>query len=106
MVGNKVALGLPDHYLARTGYKSQQTSEPEDPNRPNNLWHPVEGDHGAHGKFDRRTHQKSYALWADLNRPWLGLGLAALAGASFFFVPHVCGGSSPKEEGKVRRRTA
>jgi NAD(P)-dependent dehydrogenase (short-subunit alcohol dehydrogenase family) len=106
IVGNKVAPGVLDHYLARTGYKSQQTSEPEDPNRPNNLWHPVEGDHGAHGNFDRRAPQKSYALWADLNRLWLGLGLAAVAGASLFFVPHVRGESSSKEEEKVRRRTA
>jgi len=36
IVGNKVAPGLLDHYLARTGYESQQTDEPADPNRPNN----------------------------------------------------------------------
>ncbi len=42
IVGNKIAPGLLDHYLARTGYKSQQTGEPEDPSRPNNLWTPVD----------------------------------------------------------------
>src|SRR6266704_132303 len=31
IVGNKVAPRLADHYLARTGYDSQQTNEPADP---------------------------------------------------------------------------
>src|ERR1051326_6836108 len=47
IVGNKLAPGLLDRYLGKTGFKSQQTSEPEDPNRPNNLWEPVKGDHGG-----------------------------------------------------------
>ena len=44
IVANKVAPGALDHYLGRTGFRSQQTSEPEDPHRPDNLWKPVEGD--------------------------------------------------------------
>src|SRR5947208_2753238 len=43
---NKVAPGFADRYLARTGYDAQQTDEPADPNRPDNLWEPVPGDHG------------------------------------------------------------
>jgi len=80
IVGNKVAPSALDHYLGKTGYDSQQTSEPEDPNRPNNLWQPVGGDHGAHGTFDDRAHPHSYELWADLNRFWIGIGAAATAG--------------------------
>lgn len=80
IVGNKVAPSALDHYLGKTGYDSQQTNEPEDPNRPNNLWHPVAGDHGAHGAFDDRAHPHSYELWADLNRLWIGIGAAATAG--------------------------
>jgi len=38
IVGNKFAPGILDHYLGRTGYKSQQTSEPEDPKRPRRSW--------------------------------------------------------------------
>ena len=86
IVGNKLAPGLLDHYLGRTGYKAQQTAEPEDPNRPDNLWTPMDGDHGAHGTFDERVYENSYELWADLNRVWLGLGLAAIASASCFLV--------------------
>jgi NAD(P)-dependent dehydrogenase (short-subunit alcohol dehydrogenase family) len=43
IVGNKVAPGFADHYLADAGYDSQQLDGPEDPHRPNNLWHPVPG---------------------------------------------------------------
>jgi NAD(P)-dependent dehydrogenase (short-subunit alcohol dehydrogenase family) len=49
--GNKLFPRLADWYLGRTGYKSQQSEEPEDPNRPHNLWEPLPGDHGAHGGF-------------------------------------------------------
>src|SRR2546429_4936398 len=38
IVANKVAPGVLDHYLGRTGFQSQQTSEPENPDRPDNLW--------------------------------------------------------------------
>ena len=51
IVGNKLVPSIADHYLARTGYDAQQYNVPEDPNRPNNLWEPVSGDHGAHGRF-------------------------------------------------------
>ena len=85
IVGNKIAPGLLDHYLGRTGYDSQQTNEPEDPNRPNNLWEPVAGDHGTHGTFDTRAHKRSSELWLDLHRGWAGLVLAALTGAGFYF---------------------
>src|SRR5438045_2412517 len=50
IVANKIAPGWLDHYLARTGYDSQQHDGPEDPNRSTNLWQPVPGDHGAHGR--------------------------------------------------------
>lgn len=88
IVGNKIAPGALDYYLGRTGYESQQTSEPEDPSRPDNLWAPVDAQEarGAHGSFDRRAHSKSLQLWADLHRIPLsiGLGIAAGVGASLF----------------------
>ena len=77
--GNKIAPGILDRYLARNGFASQQTSEPEDPNRPNNLWEPVKGDHGAHGSFDGRAHPFSWELRADLGRRWIGAGLVTAA---------------------------
>src|SRR5262249_6682454 len=38
IVGNKMIPHLADQYLARTGYKSQQTDKPDDKNRRDNLW--------------------------------------------------------------------
>ena len=82
--GNRVAPGLLDRYLARTGYDAQQTSDPEDPGRPHNLWEPLPGDHGAHGRFGERAEGWSPQLWATTHRPVVGaiigaLGLAATA---------------------------
>jgi short-subunit dehydrogenase len=78
IVGNKFIPGLLDRYLGRTGYASQQTDQPADPNQPNNLWEPVPGDHGAHGTFDSRAHAFSPELWADEHRGLLAVGAVAL----------------------------
>lgn len=88
IVGNKVAPSWLDRYLARTGFASQQTTEPEDPDRPDNLWKPVKGDHGAHGRFDSRAHERSWEVQASLGRGWIGAGLAMAAAAFFFASRH------------------
>lgn len=76
IIGNKIVPGLLDQYLGRTSYASQQTSEPEDPDRPDNLWKPLAGDHGAHGVFDNRAKSKSYETWATLHGRKVGMGVA------------------------------
>ena len=81
IVGNKVAPGWLDHYLGKTGFASQQTSELEDPNRPDNLWKPLQGDHGAHGTFDSQSHPRSWELRASLGRRWIGASIALAAAA-------------------------
>lgn len=87
IVGNRIAPGLGDWYLARNGYDSQQTDGFDDPNRAHNLWEPVPGDHGAHGDFDERAKQSSLQAWATRNKRALtagalGAGLAGLAAAT------------------------
>ena len=79
IVANTVAPGLLDRYLGKTGFDSQQTDEPEDPHRPVNLWEPVPGDHGAHGRFDDRSHPRSLQWWATTHRGLVALGAAAAA---------------------------
>ena len=76
--GERVAPGLIDRYLARTGYRGQQTGEPEEAGRPDNLWQPVPGDFGAHGRFDRQARARSGQLWASEHR---GLTLLAAGNA-------------------------
>ena len=79
IVADKIAPGLLDRYLARTGYDSQQYDGAEDPNRPHNLWQAVPGDHGAHGAFDARASSWSPQLWTSEHRGWVATGLVALA---------------------------
>ena len=78
--GNKFFPGLMDRYLARTNYEAQQTDEPVEADRRDNLWSPVPGDHGAHGTFDDRASESSPQLWTNMNRRWLALAGGALAG--------------------------
>ena len=74
--GNKIASPLLDRYLARTGYDSQQTDQPADPDRPNNLWEPLPGDHGAHGRFAARSTDTSPQTWINERLPIVALLLA------------------------------
>jgi NAD(P)-dependent dehydrogenase (short-subunit alcohol dehydrogenase family) len=77
--GARIAPGYGDRVLAEMGYVSQQTVEPEDPNRPHNLWNALPGDHGAHGRFDERAREWSWQLFATMHRRWVALaGLGAL----------------------------
>lgn len=82
ILANKIAPGLLDHYLARTGYEGQQADRPLEPGRQDNLWSPVPGDHGARGEFGPRSRTWSAHWWANRNRMWLGLA-AAVVGATW-----------------------
>src|SRR5579872_1069481 len=75
--GNKIASPLLDRYLARTGYDSQQTNEPADPRRPDNLWQPLPGDHGAHGRFAARSRDRSVQTWINERLPALAAVVVA-----------------------------
>jgi hypothetical protein len=85
IVGNKLFPGLGDWYLARTGFASQQTAESDSPNRPDNLFNPVDEfeDFGAHGRFDARARDHSWQLWLTEHRgPVLAGVLALIAGGA------------------------
>jgi short-subunit dehydrogenase len=88
IVGNKLFPRLGDWYLGRTGVKGQQTSELADPDKPNNLYEPVGGDPGAHGRFDDRAHPFSPQLWTSMHRDWIVggmlIGLVTLLAGLFF----------------------
>jgi NAD(P)-dependent dehydrogenase (short-subunit alcohol dehydrogenase family) len=78
---NRIAPRLLDRYLGRTGFDSQQAGEPDDPDRPDNLWESVPGDFGAHGRFDRSARTSSLQLAATEHRRTLALTGLAAAGA-------------------------
>ena len=76
ILGTRVIPGFLDRKLAFEAYTGQQSDEPVGPDRQDNLYAPVRGDHGTHGRFDDRALDHSMALWASLNRN--ALALAAL----------------------------
>jgi NADP-dependent 3-hydroxy acid dehydrogenase YdfG len=82
ILGNKLAPGLLDRYLARDGYRGQLSGEPADPSAPNNLFEPVPGDHGAHGRFDHRAQTHSTALWASMHKRSLFTAAAGVVGVA------------------------
>jgi short-subunit dehydrogenase len=77
ILGDKIAPGLLDHYLGRTGYESQQTDEPVEASRPANLWEPMATDLGVHGEFDDRAHEHSRFWWWTTTRRWTAPALFA-----------------------------
>ncbi|HEY7834970.1 MAG TPA: hypothetical protein VIG30_15450, partial [Ktedonobacterales bacterium] len=54
----------------------QQYGAAPETSKQNNLWEPVAGDHGAHGTFDDKAHERSWQFWLDRRA-----NVAALAGA-------------------------
>jgi NAD(P)-dependent dehydrogenase (short-subunit alcohol dehydrogenase family) len=77
ILADRVAPGLLDRYLGRTGFDSQQTDEDHDPAVPTDLWEPVSGDRGARGRFAGMAHDSSPALWVSRNRRWVAAGVFA-----------------------------
>jgi hypothetical protein len=59
ILANKLAPGVLDRYLARTGYSGQLTDEPVPSDAPANLFKTADGDYGAHGRFDDRARDRS-----------------------------------------------
>ncbi len=81
ILANRIAPGWIDKYLASAGYKGQLTDETLPANAPANLFDPVPGDYGAHGRFDSQSKLGSWEMFTDRHRMafWAaaGVGLAA-----------------------------
>ena len=82
VIGEKLVPGYIDRRLGRDGYVGEQTKEPADHTRPDNLWEPVPGPYAAHGRFDDRSKRRSAELQLVKLKPWLALAGAALAGVA------------------------
>ncbi|HEY9857513.1 MAG TPA: SDR family oxidoreductase [Stenomitos sp.] len=89
IVGQRVIPGLLDRYLAKVGYVQQQTDEAADPDRPSNLFVPVDQtrDFGTHGEFDDRAWDNSRFLWATEHRGLVALAGLGLAGMTLALLP-------------------
>ena len=93
--GNRVAAPLLDRYLARAAYDAQLAEEPLEPDRPDNLWHTVPGDRGAHGRFRDRASKTSRELWLTTHRTLLLSACALGAGLAWVAASRLGGGSRP-----------
>ncbi len=80
IIGTQLAPGVADRYLAHAGYEGQLTDEPNH-HPAANLFHPVAGDHGAHGKFDHRarTHDPVARIATVLGAAGVRIALASAA---------------------------
>lgn len=79
IVANKLAPGLLDRVLARSGYDGQMAQEAARQDAPDNLFEPVPGDQGTHGRFDDRATDSCLALTLVKRRD-LVAGAVAIAG--------------------------
>jgi len=80
LLGNALAPGFADRYLARTGFDSQQTGEPVQPGRPDNLFEPLPGERAAHGDFDDEAKSRSVQWELTRHRRLLAGGAGVAAG--------------------------
>ena len=82
IVGNKIAPGLADRYLAKKGVESQQMHDlPVGADRPAKLFEPAHDMAATHGIFDSTARSRSVQAWATTHRPAAVAIAAALAGA-------------------------
>lgn len=81
IVGDKMAPGLLDHYLSRTGLVTKRNRRMSRTTRTGRIifGNRFPGDHGAHGRFDHRASDYSLQLWATIHRKWLAFAGAAAA---------------------------
>ena len=75
IVGTRFIAGWLDRFLAKA-VEGQQSEQPLPAQYVDNLWHPLPGDHGAHGRFDEGARERSLQFWLATHR---GLAAAALA---------------------------
>ncbi|MBW8742401.1 MAG: SDR family oxidoreductase [Acidobacteria bacterium] len=80
--GQKVSPRAGDLVLLRNGWKGQHTQELKPQDSPDNLFEPLPGDPGAHGRFDDQSRESTIWTWLRIHggKPAL-LGLTA-AGAA------------------------
>lgn len=69
ILSTRLLPGLGDRLAARDAYESQMTDEPADTDRADNLFDPVPGNFGAHGRFDARAKSSS-AQWSLSKLRW------------------------------------
>lgn len=79
IIGTKFLPGYLDRRLARQAYEGQESTKPIAPGRRDNLYQPLPGDHGAHGRFDSRALDRSTQLWLTTHPVAVAAGIVIVA---------------------------
>lgn len=90
ILGTRVFPGFLDRLLGRRAVEGQQSAEPLPPGRRDNLWEPVPGDAGVHGRFDAQAHEGSLQFWLNTHRGALlvaAIVLLVIASAGLALLP-------------------
>src|SRR5207245_3590660 len=74
--GQKLSPRAGDLVLLRNGWRAQHTDELKPADSPDNLFAPLPGDPGAHGRFDDRARDTTAWTWLRLHRRVIGIGTA------------------------------
>ena len=82
ILANQITPGLIDRYLASAGYSGQLTNQPAPFDAPGNLFEPVSGNYAAHGRFDSRARDQSWAMITNRHKT-AALAVAAVGLAAF-----------------------
>lgn len=86
IIADEIASPLLDEYLAEKGISGQASAEPIEPDRQDNLFEPVPGDFGAHGRFDDIADPASVQMWLNRNRGWVAAGAGVALGAGLMLL--------------------
>ena len=79
IIGTRLIPSFLDHKLAHQAWDGQQSKEAAAPERRDNLYAPLPGDHGAHGRFDAKASSSDGELWLATHRtPLIAAALALL----------------------------
>ncbi len=78
ILGNLFFPSYVDRLLAKSGFSGQQTDEPAQQNRADNLYGPVSEPFGAHGRFDRRAQSWAVTVRQNTAERFMVAGAATL----------------------------
>ena len=70
ILGHKLLPALADRMASKQAFEGQGDAEapPPEADRRDNLFSPVPGDFGAHGRFDARSSDRSWQLLFSMHR--------------------------------------
>ena len=80
VLASRIAPTLVDKYLAKAGYSGQLTDQSTGTNAPSNLFEPVPGAYGSHGRFDEDARPTSREMFTERHKTAV-VTLAALGAA-------------------------